>query len=113
MPAYIVDEVAKQPSVFVHRDYHSRNLMIIDANTLGVIDFQDAVTGAITYDLVSLLRDAYVEWPKTRVVAWVEEFRQLLQQQGQITQIDAAQFLQWFDYMGAQRHLKVVGILRD
>ncbi|MCP5174629.1 MAG: phosphotransferase [Moraxellaceae bacterium] len=107
---HIADEVAKQPNVFVHRDYHSRNLMIIDANTLGVIDFQDAVTGAITYDLVSLLRDAYVEWPQARVVAWVEDFRQLLQQHGQIAQVDAAQFLQWFDYMGAQRHLKVVGI---
>jgi aminoglycoside/choline kinase family phosphotransferase len=64
---HIADEVAKQPSVFVHRDYHSRNLMIVNSNTLGVIDFQDAVVGAITYDLASLLRDAYVEWPQERV----------------------------------------------
>lgn len=107
---HIADEIAKQPTVFVHRDYHSRNLMIVNNNTLGVIDFQDAVIGAISYDLVSLLRDAYVEWPQERVIAWVEDFRQLLHQQGQITQVDAAQFLTWFDYMGAQRHLKVVGI---
>ena len=107
---HIADEVAKQPTVFVHRDYHSRNLMIVDSNTLGVIDFQDAVVGAITYDLASLLRDAYVEWPQERVVSWVEDFRQLLQQQGQISQVDTAQFLTWFDYMAAQRHLKVVGI---
>ncbi len=107
---HIADEVAKQPTVFVHRDYHSRNLMLVNDNTLGIIDFQDAVMGAITYDLASLLRDAYVEWPQERVVAWVEDFRQLLQQQGQITQIETTQFLTWFDYMAAQRHLKVVGI---
>jgi aminoglycoside/choline kinase family phosphotransferase len=69
--------------VFVHRDYHSRNLMLVNSNTLGVIDFQDAVVGAITYDLASLLRDAYVEWPQERVAAWVEDFRQLLQHQPQ------------------------------
>ena len=107
---HIADEIAKQPSVFVHRDYHSRNLMIVNSNTLGVIDFQDAVVGAITYDLASLLRDAYVEWPQERVAAWVEDFRQLLQHQPQMKNVSQAQFLTWFDYMAAQRHLKVVGI---
>jgi aminoglycoside/choline kinase family phosphotransferase len=107
---HIAENVAQQPNVFVHRDYHSRNLMLVNDGVLGVIDFQDAVIGAITYDLVSLLRDAYVEWPQQRVVDWVEDFRNLLQQQGQIPQVSQAQFLAWFDYMGAQRHLKVVGI---
>jgi hypothetical protein len=106
----IADAVGHQPVVFVHRDYHSRNLMVLPDGGMGVIDFQDAVTGAITYDLVSLLRDAYVEWPTARVQAWVEDFRQLLQANGQITHVNSEQFLQWFDWMGAQRHLKVVGI---
>ena len=106
----IADAVGQQPVVFVHRDYHSRNLMVLPDGGMGVIDFQDAVTGAITYDLVSLLRDAYVEWPTAQVQAWVEDFRQLLQANGQITHVNSEQFLQWFDWMGAQRHLKVVGI---
>ena len=84
--------------------------MVLPDGGMGVIDFQDAVTGAITYDLVSLLRDAYVEWPTAQVQAWVEDFRQLLQANGQITHVNSEQFLQWFDWMGAQRHLKVVGI---
>ncbi|PTQ90131.1 aminoglycoside phosphotransferase family protein [Agitococcus lubricus] len=106
----IAEQVVQQPTVFVHRDYHSRNLMVLDERTLGVIDFQDAVTGSITYDLVSLLRDAYVEWPAADVERWVEDFRQMLQQQGAIAQVSQAEFLAWFDWMGAQRHLKVVGI---
>jgi hypothetical protein len=106
----IADAVDQQPVVFVHRDYHSRNLMVLPDGGMGIIDFQDAVTGAITYDLVSLLRDAYIEWPTAQVQGWVEDFRQLLQANGQITHVNSEQFLQWFDWMGAQRHLKVVGI---
>jgi hypothetical protein len=106
----IADAVDQQPVVFVHRDYHSRNLMVLPDGGMGIIDFQDAVMGAITYDLVSLLRDAYIEWPTAQVQAWVEDFRQLLQANGQITHVNSEQFLQWFDWMGAQRHLKVVGI---
>ena len=103
--------VLEQPTVFVHRDYHSRNLMVLPTGRLGVIDFQDAVTGPITYDLVSLLRDAYVEWPVERVNGWVEQFRNRLLQVGQIGEdVDAEAFLAWFDWMGAQRHLKVLGI---
>ena len=107
----IADDVLTQPTVFVHRDYHSRNLMVLPGNRLGVIDFQDAVTGPITYDLVSLLRDAYVEWPLTRVTGWVEQFRQSLTAENLLPgAFDEAAFLRAFDWMGAQRHLKVVGI---
>jgi hypothetical protein len=107
---HIATAIAEQPTVFVHRDFHSRNLMLLANGKLGVIDFQDALMGAITYDLVSLLRDAYVEWPNEQVVAWVEDFRQLLIAQGRLTNIKQQQFLTWFDWMGAQRHLKVLGI---
>ena len=106
----VATAIAEQPTVFVHRDYHSRNLMLLPNGKLGVIDFQDALMGAITYDLVSLLRDAYVEWPNQQVVAWVEDFRQLLVAQGRLTTVSQPQFLTWFDWMGAQRHLKVLGI---
>lgn len=102
--------IAEQPTVFVHRDFHSRNLMLLANGKLGVIDFQDALMGAITYDLVSLLRDAYVEWPNEQVVAWVEDFRQLLITENRLTDVSQKQFLTWFDWMGAQRHLKVLGI---
>ena len=85
--------------------------MVLSTGRLGVIDFQDAVTGPITYDLVSLLRDAYVEWPANRVSGWVEQFRQKLLAAGQIGEdVDAEQFQAWFDWMGAQRHLKILGI---
>jgi hypothetical protein len=83
--------------------------MLLDDGRMGVIDFQDAVTGPITYDLVSLLRDAYVEWPENRVADWVKQFAVSLREGGFITADDAT-FQQWFDWMGAQRHLKVVGI---
>ncbi len=99
----------QQPQVFVHRDYHSRNLMYRPGNAPGVIDFQDAVMGPITYDLVSLLRDCYVAWPQQQVYGWVEGFRQSLLAQGQPVG-DEAEFRRWFDLMGAQRHLKVLGI---
>lgn len=106
----IAAAVTQQPQVFVHRDYHSRNLMLLADGSLGVIDFQDAVTGPVSYDLVSLLRDAYVVWPPAQVQKWVAEFAGLLQAQGGIRADDVAAFPRWFDWMGAQRHLKVVGI---
>lgn len=105
----IADDVRQQPQVFVHRDYHSRNLMLLPDGRLGVIDFQDAVTGPVTYDLVSLLRDAYVSWPEADVARWVAEFAGKLRADGHIT-LDNAEFQRGFDWMGAQRHLKVVGI---
>jgi len=97
-----------QPQVFVHRDFHSRNLMIGEQG-LGIIDFQDAVRGPLTYDLVSLLRDCYIEWPQTQVEAWVEAYRRLAIDAG-LTHADRERFLRWFDLMGLQRHIKVLGI---
>lgn len=108
--AMIADAVIEQPQVFVHRDYHSRNLMRLANGEIGVIDFQDAVTGPVTYDLVSLLRDAYVAWPQESVERWVREFAAMLRQENRLSHTDDATFMRWFDWMGAQRHLKVVGI---
>lgn len=99
----------EQPKVLVHRDYHSRNLMVTPQRNPGVLDFQDAVHGPITYDLASLLRDCYIAWPEPRVRNWVEQHRKNLVARG-VAVNDAAQFLRWFDLMGTQRHLKAIGI---
>ena len=107
---WLEQQALAQPQVPVHRDYHSRNLMILADESLGVIDFQDAVQGAITYDLVSLLRDCYVSWPTPQVKAWVLDFGQQLNRQGLVNDLNDEQFWQWFNSMGAQRHLKVCGI---
>ena len=106
----IATKVVEQPQVFVHRDYHSRNLMITDNDNPGVIDYQDAMLGPITYDLVSLLRDCYIQWPNDKVETWVLAFKTQLEQQGQLVDISDAEFIEWFDYMGLQRHIKVLGI---
>lgn len=106
-------EALAQPRVFVHRDYHSRNLMVgggkLGANP-GILDFQDAVYGPVTYDLVSLLRDCYVAWPIERVHEWVARFREVARAAGVDTGSDQKAFLRWFDFMGVQRHLKAIGI---
>jgi aminoglycoside/choline kinase family phosphotransferase len=100
-----------QPVVCVHRDYHSRNLMITSEKTPGVIDFQDAVKGPVTYDLASLLRDCYISWPDADVYAWVESFRVSLIEQDVISlEVTSDCFKRWFDLMGMQRHLKAIGI---
>lgn len=106
------DDILTQPQVIVHRDYHSRNLMQdqADHSRLGVIDFQDAVIGAYTYDLVSLVRDAYVEWPESQVSSWVYDFWRLQQQAMLPTANSAEQFENDLNVMGVQRHLKVLGI---
>jgi hypothetical protein len=106
----LVANALEQPQVFVHRDYHSRNLMVCPEGNPGILDFQDAVRGGFTYDLVSLLRDSYVEWPQDRVAGWALQFRALAAAAGLATGRDDAQFLRWFDLMGVQRHLKVGGI---
>jgi len=106
----LLDSALQQPQVFVHRDYHSRNLMYVAEHNPGVIDFQDAVIGPITYDLVSLLRDSYIAWPEHRVYQWLEQYRQMLLSEGLLEEDDAQQFIRWFDLMGIQRQLKVVGI---
>ena len=99
-----------QPEVLVHRDYHSRNLMVVESDNPGVLDFQDATVGAVTYDLVSLLKDCYIRWPRERVVAWVDEYRARAAEAGIAVSADRAAFLRDFDLMGLQRHLKVLGI---
>ncbi|MEY2167887.1 MULTISPECIES: aminoglycoside phosphotransferase family protein [unclassified Rhodanobacter] len=106
----IVRNALAQPRVFVHRDYHSRNLLVVEANNPGVIDFQGALHGPITYDLASLLRDAYVAWPRERVEAWVESYRLRLRHAGAIGHdIDTTRFLRWFDLTGLHRHVRVLG----
>ena len=100
----------EQPQVWVHRDYHSRNLMLTDANNPGILDFQDAVRGPVTYDLVSLLRDCYIAWPRARVEDWAWGYQTLALQSGLPVCTDEALFLRWFDLMGVQRHLKATGI---
>jgi aminoglycoside/choline kinase family phosphotransferase len=106
----LVANALEQPRVFVHRDYHSRNLMVCPQANPGVLDFQDAMHGPLTYDIVSLLRDCYVAWPQARVVQWALEFRRGLLADGLPAGGDEAQFLRWFDLMGVQRHLKASGI---
>ena len=108
----LIKEILLQPQVIVHRDYHSRNLMQDQADNarLGVIDFQDAVIGSYTYDLVSLVRDAYVEWPERQISEWINDFWQL-QQQAALTTADSVEQLENdVNVMGVQRHLKVLGI---
>jgi aminoglycoside/choline kinase family phosphotransferase len=105
----LLDNAEQQAQVFVHRDYHSRNLLIADNGQPGILDFQDAVHGPITYDLVSLLRDCYIAWPTERVDEWVEAYRRKAEAAGLATGT-SSQFLRAFDLMGLQRHLKVLGI---
>jgi len=100
----------EQPSSFVHRDYHSRNLLVCDAANPGILDFQDAVQGPVTYDAVSLLKDCYIVWPAARVRGWLLGYRQSLIDAGFPLTGDAADFIRWFDLMGLQRHIKVLGI---
>ena len=100
-----------QPRVLVHRDYHSRNLMRLDGEgNPGVLDFQDAVYGALTYDLVSLLRDAYVGWPEERVIDWAVRHWERARKARLPVQQDFSEFYRDFEWMGLQRHLKVLGI---
>ncbi len=99
-----------QPRVAVHRDYHSRNLMVTPDNNPGILDFQDAVYGPVTYDLASLLRDCYVAWDRRRVEAWVGGYHARARRAGVAVGDDTRRFLRWFDWMGMQRHLKATGI---
>jgi hypothetical protein len=99
-----------QPATFVHRDYHSRNLMLFPGDNPGILDFQDAVRGAVTYDLVSLLKDCYIAWPRARVEAWVASYRSRAAARGVPVAASLQEFLRWFDLMGVQRHVKVLGI---
>ncbi len=98
-----------QPRVFVHRDFHSRNLMVSAPNP-GVLDFQDAVYGPITYDLVSLLRDAYIEWDEERQIDWAVRYWEKARAAQLPVNQDFGAFWQDFEWMGVQRQLKVLGI---
>ena len=105
----LVNSALRQPTVFVHRDFHSRNLLVTDVDNPGILDFQDAVSGPLTYDLVSLLKDCYVRWPARQVHDWAMSFFATLD--ASVTgDVDAAAFWRYFELMGVQRHLKAAGI---
>jgi aminoglycoside/choline kinase family phosphotransferase len=99
-----------QAQVYVHRDYHSRNLMVMDKGNPGILDFQDAVYGPITYDLVSLLRDAYIQWDEELVLDWTIRYWERARKAGLPVSHDVDAFYRDFEFMGLQRHLKVLGI---
>lgn len=104
---HLANTIGQQAQVFIHRDYHSRNLMLVNDNVLGVIDFQDAMVGPFTYDLVSLLKDCYISWPRAKVLDWVRYF---FSNSALCQSYSLPQFIRAFDFCGLQRHLKVVGI---
>ncbi|RYZ90150.1 MAG: phosphotransferase, partial [Moraxellaceae bacterium] len=105
------DSALEQPQTLVHRDFHSRNLLLRDDNSLGVIDFQGALWGSCTYDLASLLRDCYIRWPSELVKGLALEYRQVAVDANLLDDaVSEAQYLRWFDWMGLQRHIKVLGI---
>lgn len=105
----IIHVVSQQPFVYCHRDFHSRNLMLDSNKAIGVIDYQDAVKGPVTYDLVSLLRDCYVKWPIDNVYRWVEYYYQQAKHLG-LVNCTFKQLMYWFDWTGIQRHMKAIGI---
>lgn len=106
----IIDNNLGQPRVFVHRDYHSRNLMVLPGGSPGVLDFQDAVYGPITYDLVSLFRDAYIDWEEETELDWVIRYWEAARAAGLPVEPDFAAFYRDYEWMGVQRQLKVLGI---
>lgn len=101
----IISSALEQPQCFVHRDFHSCNLLRTHDDTVGVIDFQDAVTGPISYDLISLIWDRYIGWPRPRIEQWIEEFRVISG-----LDIPPGQWLRYCDMMGLQRNIKIAGI---
>ena len=105
----LIDSALAQPQVYVHRDYMPRNLMLSTPNP-GVLDFQDAVYGPITYDLASLFRDAFISWPEPRVIDWVARYWEQAKRAGLPVDADFGEFYRAFEWMGLQRHLKVLGI---
>jgi len=107
--AMLNKNILSQGQVYVHRDYHARNLMVCDDNP-GVLDFQDAVYGAITYDLVSLFKDAYIRWDEEKIIDWLVRYWQNARKQSLPVPEDFSEFYRDFEYMGAQRHIKILGI---
>ncbi|MFY7697774.1 MAG: aminoglycoside phosphotransferase family protein [Legionella sp.] len=106
---WLVEQIAQQPYVTIHRDYHSRNLIITQSDPLdiGIIDFQDAMHGPLAYDLASLLKDCYIQWPRAQVLEWISYFHADLPDH---LCCDLSDLIRWFDLCGLQRHLKVLGI---
>lgn len=107
---WLAASALEQPVVLVHRDYHSRNLMTHPDGSPGIVDFQDAVRGPVSYDLVSLLKDCYIVWPRKRVLGWMDRYRESAAAAGVDAGADRELYLRWFDRMGLQRHIKVLGI---
>ncbi|MDP1787562.1 aminoglycoside phosphotransferase family protein [Nitrosomonas sp.] len=105
----IIQNNIAQPQVLVHRDYHSRNLMVTSPNP-GIIDFQDAVVGPITYDLVSLFKDAYIRWDEERILDWMIRYWEKARKAGLPVPTDFAEFYRDFEWMGVQRHIKILGV---
>jgi len=106
----ILANVMAQPQVYVHRDYHSRNLMVMQEGNPGIIDFQGAMYGPVTYDIVSLLRDAYIEWDEEQVLDWAIRYWERARHAGLPVSTDIDSFYRDFEFMGLQRHLKILGI---
>lgn len=104
----IVESAVAQPQVFMHRDYHSANLMVLSNDEVGILDFQDAFIGPVTYDLISLLRDCYIDWPQECVLSWVLAYWQKLTVLGVLRDLPYQEFLRMCDWMGLQRHLKTL-----
>lgn len=102
----LCDVCAQQPQVLVHRDYHSRNLMVTAKDNPGVIDFQDMVIGPISYDLASIFKDCYIEWPRKQQLLWLADYYELIES----PEFSLEQLTYWYDLTGLQRHLKVLGI---
>lgn len=101
----VINSAMEQPQCFVHRDFHSCNLLEVSRNDIGIIDFQDAVIGPVSYDLISLIWDRYIDWPRSALENWIEQFRLNLE-----LDIDADLWLRYCDLMGIQRNIKIVGI---
>ncbi|WP_170246349.1 aminoglycoside phosphotransferase family protein [Colwellia hornerae] len=106
----LTENMLSQPQVLVHRDYHSRNIMVLQDKTLGIIDFQDAVIGPITYDIVSLLRDCYLKWPSESVSLLLKRYIDVMTERYSLNDITRQQWQRWFDLTGLQRHIKASGI---
>lgn len=111
MRDHLVETIGQQPRVFIHRDFHSQNIMVLDdsrSTQIGILDFQDAMRGPITYDVASLLRDCYLKLPNDLVLDLVSEYQVLAQEAGLLGSVDFVTFMKWFDYTGMQRHLKAI-----
>jgi len=107
---FLIDACMEQPKTWVHRDYHSRNLMVTEHNSPGVIDFQDMVLGPIAYDLASIFKDCYIEWPRNKQRYWLEQYHQQALSELNIEPFKLDDLIRWVDLTGLQRHLKVLGI---